>query len=127
MDKRQEVFDVPFIARDEASEVLQPSEEAFDLPAPAVAAELAAILRIVAARRAVRGDELDPAFCEQSGDDTFDTADSDPAGRATVRLCASPTGHRSTRRADRATDDHDHRGDDGVSAPAGQAGSTAHR
>ena len=51
-----------FVAGDEAAEVVQPGEEAFDLPATAVAAELAAVLRLVPAGRPVGRDELDPTL-----------------------------------------------------------------
>lgn len=50
------------VAAHEAAEVLQPREEAFDLPAAAVAAELAAVLRDVPPRRAMGRDELDAAL-----------------------------------------------------------------
>ena len=55
-----------FVAGDEATEVVQPGEEAFDLPAAAIAPEGAAVLRDVDAVRAVGGDELDPALGPQS-------------------------------------------------------------
>ena len=38
MDEAKEVLDVVFPAGDESAEVVQPREEAFDLPALAVAA-----------------------------------------------------------------------------------------
>lgn len=50
-----------FIARDQATKVLQPGEEAFDLPAAAVATELASILRLAPAA-AVRRNQLDVAL-----------------------------------------------------------------
>ena len=49
---------VSFIAGDQASEVLEPGEEAFDLPAATVAAELPSVLRLAAAA-AVGRDEFD--------------------------------------------------------------------
>lgn len=55
-----------FIARDQASEVLQPREEAFDLPAAAIPAELSAILRLAPAA-AVGRDQLDVALRRQAG------------------------------------------------------------
>jgi hypothetical protein len=55
---------VVLIARQKASKVLQPSEEAFDLPAPAVARQLPAVLGDVRAGRAMGRDELDPARCQ---------------------------------------------------------------
>jgi len=57
---------VTFIAGDEATEVLQPREESFDLPAAAVAAQLPPVLRL-AASPAVGGDQFDIAFRSQSG------------------------------------------------------------
>ena len=53
---------MPFVARHESTEVLQPGEEAFNLPAAAVAAELSAVLGDVPAVRAMWRDELDPAL-----------------------------------------------------------------
>jgi len=53
---------VPFIAGGKPPEVLQQREEAFDLPATAVPAELAPVLGDGAERRAVRSDELDATF-----------------------------------------------------------------
>ena len=52
------------IAGDDAPEVLQPGKEPFDLPAPAVTPELAAVLGLVPARRAMRRDQLDVALRE---------------------------------------------------------------
>jgi hypothetical protein len=52
---------VPLVARHQAPEVLQPREEAFDLPAAAIAAQLAAVLRPAAAAVGpVRRDQRDP-------------------------------------------------------------------
>lgn len=53
-----------FIARDQTTEVLQPREEAFNLPAAAVAAELPTVLRLPAAA-AVGRDQLDIALGRQ--------------------------------------------------------------
>ena len=50
------------VARDQAAEVLEPGEEAFDLPPATVASELAPILLVVASGAAVGRDELDPAL-----------------------------------------------------------------
>ena len=50
------------IAGHQATGVLEPGEEALDLPATAVAAELATVRRLVPSRRAVWGDELDAAL-----------------------------------------------------------------
>ena len=47
MQHRHEVVDVTFPAGDEMTEVMQPGEEAFDLPAPPRAMQAAAILRDV--------------------------------------------------------------------------------
>lgn len=44
MDESEEVLDVIFPSGDEAAEVVHPGEEPFHFPAPAVAAQLAAIL-----------------------------------------------------------------------------------
>ncbi len=55
-----------FITGDQATKVLQPGEEAFDLPAPAVPTELAAILRLAPAA-AVRRDQFDVPLRGQPG------------------------------------------------------------
>jgi hypothetical protein len=47
MQHRHEVVDVTFPAGDETTEVMQPGEEPFDLPAPPRATQAAAILRDV--------------------------------------------------------------------------------
>ena len=52
------------VARDQATEVLEPGEEAFDLPPATVAPELPPVLLVVASGAAVGRDELDPAFGE---------------------------------------------------------------
>jgi len=44
LEEGAKVLDVVFPASDEASGVVEPGEEAFDLPTPAIAAEGAAIL-----------------------------------------------------------------------------------
>ncbi len=59
MQHRHEVVDVTFPAGDETTEVMQPGEEAFDLPAPPRATQAAAILRDVTTAAAMRGDHLD--------------------------------------------------------------------
>ena len=51
-----------FIAGHETAEVVQPGEEAFDLPAATVAPVLAPILFVVAPRTPIGRDELDPAL-----------------------------------------------------------------
>ena len=48
------------IAGHESTEVLQPREEALDLPAAAVATQLAPVLRLVLPGRPMRRNELDP-------------------------------------------------------------------
>lgn len=53
-----------FIARDQTTEVLQPGEETFDLPAAAVSTELPAILRLAAAA-AIGRDQFDVALRRQ--------------------------------------------------------------
>lgn len=55
-----------FIARDQSAKVLQPGEEAFDLPAAAVAAELSAILCLAPAV-AVGRDQFDVTLRRQTG------------------------------------------------------------
>ena len=50
------------VARHQAAEVLQPREQAFDLPAPAVAAELTAVLGGDAAVSPIGRDQLDAAL-----------------------------------------------------------------
>ncbi len=55
-----------FIANDKASEVLQPCEEAFNLPAPFVSAQRPAVLGGAAASvRPMRGDQLHAMFVEE--------------------------------------------------------------
>ncbi len=61
MYESEEVFDVELPSGDESSEVLHPGEEAFDLPAFFVAAQLAPVLGF-APVAAVRGDPLDVVF-----------------------------------------------------------------
>src|SRR3954464_11839148 len=58
-DKALEIAGAPLIAGDEASEVLQPGKEPFDVPAAFVATQGTAILSQVNAVWPMRGDELD--------------------------------------------------------------------
>jgi hypothetical protein len=62
LNKREEIFSVPFIARHEAPELLQPREDAFYFPAAAVAPRGPTILGDGSAAGFVRRDELNPAF-----------------------------------------------------------------
>ena len=62
MNKAEEVFDVIFPSGDESAEVLHPCEESFDFPSPAISAQLASILSLLAATTAVRRDQLDAVF-----------------------------------------------------------------
>ncbi len=60
LDEAEVVRRMVFPARDEAANVLQPREEALDLPPAAGAAQRAAVLGHVATVRAMRGDQRDP-------------------------------------------------------------------
>ena len=65
MDEALEVLGVPFVARDDSSEILKPCEQPFDLPTTNIAAQRAAILGLVFAIRPVGRDEFNPAFFPQ--------------------------------------------------------------
>lgn len=62
MNEAEEVFDVVFPSGDESAEVVHPCEEAFYLPAPAIAAQFAAVLGIAFAPPPVRCNQLDAVF-----------------------------------------------------------------
>jgi hypothetical protein len=49
VDEAEEVFDVIFPSGDEAAKVVHPGEEPFHFPAPAIAAQLSAVLRLASA------------------------------------------------------------------------------
>lgn len=58
---------MPFVAGDDAAEVVQPGKEPFDLPAAAIASQRSPILGArTAAPAAMRRDHLDPAFLPQA-------------------------------------------------------------
>ena len=60
MDEAQEVIGVALVADDQAPEVGEPGEEAFDLPAATIAPEFAPVLRFgLGAVAAVWGDQVD--------------------------------------------------------------------
>jgi hypothetical protein len=59
LEEAEEVLGVALVAGDEAAEVLEPGEEALDLPALAIAAQGPAVLRLVLAGSEVRRDQLD--------------------------------------------------------------------
>ena len=63
----EEVVGVAFPASDEAPEVMEPGKQALDLPAPAIAAEAASILRADHAIRSVRGNHLDAEVAAELG------------------------------------------------------------
>lgn len=60
MDKRLKHRDFAFVTYDQAAEVLQPGDRAFDFPATAVATKLAAILRPTFLVASVRTDQINP-------------------------------------------------------------------
>ena len=57
--KTGEIGGAPLVAGDEPARVLEPSEQAFDLPATFVAAKGAAILRQIDAVASMRRDQFD--------------------------------------------------------------------
>lgn len=59
LDEAKEVLDVILITHNQASEVLQPRKQTFDLPTPAIAAQHPSILGLLATVRAMRRDKLD--------------------------------------------------------------------
>jgi hypothetical protein len=61
VDEAEEILDVMFPSGDKAAEVVQPCKEPLDSPAPAVAAQFAAILT-PAPIAPVGRDHLDPLF-----------------------------------------------------------------
>jgi hypothetical protein len=60
LDEAEEVLGMMLVARDEPTKVVEPSEEALDFPASAIAAKRAAILGLSVAALLVRGDEFNP-------------------------------------------------------------------
>ena len=62
MNKAEEVFDVIFPSGDESAEVLHPCEESFDFPSPAISAQLASILSLLATTAPVGSDHFDVVF-----------------------------------------------------------------
>jgi hypothetical protein len=64
VDETLEVLRMVFIAHDQASEVEQPSEEAFDLPAAAVTSQAPTVLRAAAASP-IRGDQFRAVLPQQ--------------------------------------------------------------
>src|SRR5512134_3624167 len=65
LEEAEEVLGVSLVAGDESAEVLEPGEEALDLPAPAVAAEGTAVLGLELAAPEVGRDELDASLLPQ--------------------------------------------------------------
>src|SRR3989442_4337688 len=66
MEHGEEVGLLIFPAGDEAAEVMQPSEQTFDLPTEAVAPQLSAVLGFLSAAIAlVRSDQTDAVFFSQ--------------------------------------------------------------
>jgi|SRR5258708_10978339 len=65
LHKAEVVLRVPLPPGDEATEVLKPREEPFDLPAPTIAAHGSTVLGDVDAVRSVGGDQLDGAVLGQ--------------------------------------------------------------
>jgi len=65
LEEAEEVLGVSFVAGDQAAEVLEPGEQALDLPAPAIAAQRPAVLSLEFAALEVRSDELDPPLLAQ--------------------------------------------------------------
>lgn len=63
LDEAEEVFDMVFPSRDESAVVLHPGKEPFDFPSAAVAAQEAAILRLLFA---VGRDHLDAVLAHLS-------------------------------------------------------------
>jgi len=59
MDKCLEHCDFAFISHDQAAEVLQPSDRAFDFPATFISSQLAAVLRFAAFVPAIGADQVD--------------------------------------------------------------------
>ncbi len=66
LHKTEVILRVSLPARDEATKVLKPGEQPFDLPAPTIAAHGSAVLGNVDAVRPVRGNQLDVALLGQS-------------------------------------------------------------
>jgi hypothetical protein len=62
---RDEVVNVAFPAADETPEVMKPSREVFDLPAPSGAAQTAPVLDEVTTATAMRHDHLDAVGLHQ--------------------------------------------------------------
>ena len=65
MDEALEVLGVPFVSRNDSSEILKPCEQAFDLPTTNITAQRAAVLGLVLTIRPVGCDELNPPFFSQ--------------------------------------------------------------
>jgi len=59
MNHPEEVIRIPLPARDDAAEVMKPGEEAFDLPAPAIATQRSAILGASAPVWPMRSNQFD--------------------------------------------------------------------
>src|SRR5262245_7770429 len=65
MQHAEEVVDVTFPAGHETPEVVEPSEEALDLPAPSRAPQASTVLGEVAPSTPMRGDHFDAIGCHQ--------------------------------------------------------------
>jgi len=66
VDEAQEVLGVSLVAGDQTPVVLEPGEQAFDLPSAPVSTQESAILGLPFAGGQVRGDEFDPALLAQA-------------------------------------------------------------
>ena len=61
LNEAEEVFDMVLPSGNEATEVMHPGEESFHLPAPAIAAQWASVLRLSLSIASVRADQFDAA------------------------------------------------------------------
>ncbi len=66
VDEAEEVLCVPIPAHDEAAVVVEPGEQALDLPAAAIPAERTPVLGLACPAREVRRNELDSALLEKA-------------------------------------------------------------
>ena len=66
MDEAEEILGMTLVPDDEATVVVEPREQALDLPAASIPAERTAILTLAFAVREIRRDEFDPALLEKA-------------------------------------------------------------
>ncbi len=64
--KALKVLGVPFVSRDDSSKVVEPSEQAFDLPTTNVAAQWASVLGLLLPIRPMRRDQFNLSFLPES-------------------------------------------------------------